>query len=328
MKKIVMFDTSYATQNMGDFIINEAINNQMKELLDNSFVVRYSTHTPIQKAYQNLRKNPINEFLGNADYKFLCGTNIFKENLIHIWNDFNIDLFDTKCYRNSIALGCGITKQKGGLNWYSKKIYKKILNPNIVHSVRDEATKEFLNKLGFSAINTGCPTFWGLNEKHCSKIPLEKSENVVFTLTDYEKNPDYDKKLISILKNNYKNIYFWVQGSNDYEYLKELDDGSSIGIIGPSLKQYKELLKKGNVDYVGTRLHAGVYAMQNFVRSIILIIDNRARDIKENYNINSIERDEIDTKLEKMINSSFKTEININEEAINEWKKQFIGGNK
>lgn len=326
MKKIVMFDTSYATQNMGDFIINEAINYQMNDFLNNNFVVRYSTHTPIQKLYQNLRKNPINSFCKSADFKFLCGTNIFKENLFHIWNDFNIDFFDIKCYKNSIALGCGITKQKGGLNWYSKQIYKRILNPNVVHSVRDEATKKFLNKLGFSAINTGCPTFWGLNEQHCSKIPLDKSENVIFTLTDYEKNPEYDKKLITILKKNYKKIYFWVQGSNDYEYLKELDDDSCIQIIGPSLENYRKVLEQGNIDYVGTRLHAGVYAMQYYVRSIILIIDNRARDIKNNYNINSIERNEIDFKLEKMINSRFITKININEEAINEWKSQFMGG--
>lgn len=56
MKKIVMFDTSYGTQNVGDFIINEAINRQLDELLNKNFIVRYSTHTPIQKFFQNFRK--------------------------------------------------------------------------------------------------------------------------------------------------------------------------------------------------------------------------------------------------------------------------------
>ena len=76
-------------------------------------------------------------------------------------------------------------------------------------------------------------------------------------------------------------------------------------------------------DYVGTRLHAGIFAMQNHVRSLIIVIDNRARDIKDNYNINAIERVNISKKLEKYINSEFPTVININEKNIKEWKNQF-----
>ena len=81
MKKIVMFDTSHGTQNMGDFIINKAINNEMNWLLSNSFVVRYSTHTPISKFFQNIHKNPISNYCHLADHELICGTNIFKYNL-------------------------------------------------------------------------------------------------------------------------------------------------------------------------------------------------------------------------------------------------------
>ena len=62
--------------------------------------------------------------------------------------------------------------------------------------------------------------------------------------------------------------------------------------------------------------------MQNLVRSIIVIIDNRARDMKETYNLNTIERKNI-KQLDKMINSEFETKIKINEENIREFKKQF-----
>ena len=82
------------------------------------------------------------------------------------------------------------------------------------------------------------------------------------------------------------------------------------------------MLKK-NTDYIGTRLHAGIYAMQNFCRSIILIVDNRARDIKSTYNIVAIERDDIKDNLVKMINGKIDTRINIDEKAIQEWKSQF-----
>lgn len=327
MKKIVMFDTSYGTQNMGDFIINESINKQMDYLLNDNFVVRYSTHTPIQKWYQNFRKNPINSFCKNADLKFLCGTNIFKENLIHIWNDFNVDMFDQKCYQNVISLGCGMTKQNG-LNYYSKRFYKKILNPNFIHSVRDDKTKDFLENIGFRAINTGCPTFWSLSKEHCKKIPRKKSNRVIFTLTDYDKDEEKDKILVDVLKKNYDEVFFWVQGSGDLDYLKSICKIDKIKIIGPNLNKYKQVLDEKNIDYVGTRLHAGVYAMQHLVRSIIIIIDNRARDIKKTYNIVSVERENIEHELSKLINEEIKTEININEKAIEEWKNQFIGGTK
>ena len=96
----------------------------------------------------------------------------------------------------------------------------------------------------------------------------------------------------------------------------------NIIIVNPNLDDFKDVLVNKNVDYIGTRLHAGVFAMQNFVRSIILIVDNRARDMKETYNLPAIERDNIDTDLKNMINADFKTEINIDEFRIKEWKKQ------
>ena len=56
------------------------------------------------------------------------------------------------------------------------------------------------------------------------------------------------------------------------------------------------------LDYVGTRLHAGVRAMQKGRRSIILSIDNRAREMGKDYNLNVIERNDI-YKLEEYIYS-------------------------
>ena len=168
---------------------------------------------------------------------------------------------------------------------------------------------------------------WSLTKEHCSKIPTQKSENVVFTLTDYKRDKEKDQKLIDILKNNYKKVYYWIQGSNDLEYFKLLHNTEDIILVNPNLIDYKEILKNENVDYVGTRLHAGIFAMQNFVRSIILIIDNRARDIKETYNIVAIERNKI-LELESVINSKFETKINIDEEKIKEWKNQFIVNEK
>ena len=81
-------------------------------------------------------------------------------------------------------------------------------------------------------------------------------------------------------------------------------------------------MKNNDIDYIGTRLHAGIYAMQNKRRSIILIVDNRARDMKKTYNLVAVERDDIQ-QLNKIINTTIKTNIKINENYIKEWKEQF-----
>lgn len=62
--------------------------------------------------------------------------------------------------------------------------------------------------------------------------------------------------------------------------------------------------------------------MQNLKRSIIIIVDNRARSIKRDNNIVAIERNELD-RLENIINSEFETNIILNQKGIDLWKKQF-----
>lgn len=322
MKKVIMFDTSYGSQNLGDYIINEAITEQMDYLLKDSFVIRYATHTPINKFWQNFKENQISKACSNADYKFLCGSNLFKYNLKTLTPVFNINIFDTKCYQNSISLGCGVAINSDKINAYTKYIYKHILSKEYIHSTRDDNTVKFLEELGFKAINTGCPTLWGLTKEKCKKIPTKKSDKVVFTLTDYNRAINEDQKLVDILNKNYKKVYFWTQGSNDLEHFKNLKNTETIEIISPNIKAYTKILDGHDVDYIGTRLHAGIYAMNHLARSIILAIDNRTRDMKNSYKLNSIERTNID-KLEELINSEFETKIEINEENINKWKNQF-----
>lgn len=62
--------------------------------------------------------------------------------------------------------------------------------------------------------------------------------------------------------------------------------------------------------------------MQKKRRSIIISIDNRAEEMAKDYNINIIERDNIN-ELEKLINSNIETKINLPIENINKWINQF-----
>lgn len=325
MKRYIHFDTSIGSLNIGDQIINECFEAEMKQILSDGVVVKYPTHTPASHCYQNNRFNRHYRFCKGCDMKFIAGTNIISDNMLEPWPNWNVNIFNASPYKNAILVGCGRGCKKTPakrLNIYTKLLYKRILSKYYIHSVRDESTKMILEKVGYKCINTGCVTLWKFNKNFCSSIKREKSDEVVFTLTDYCKNRTQDQLLIDILKKNYKKVYFWVQGTGDYEYFKSFKNTNNIVVIMPSLMEYRALLEKGGIDYVGTRLHAGIYAMRHKIRSIIISVDNRVRDMKETYNLVTIERDDIDS-LDAMINSEFSTDIKINEKAIAEWKAQF-----
>lgn len=324
MIKIVKFNTACGSSNMGDYIINESVDNELSEIFKDNFVVNYSTHSPVATWYQCSNKSGIMKYCNSAKYKFIAGTNLLSNNMIRPWPNWNVNIFNYKPYKNSVLVGCGSNGKFTKANLYTKILYKKILSKEYIHSTRDEKTKVFIESLGLKAINTGCATLWKLTKDFCKQIPINRADNVIFTLTDYCKDEKKDQLLIDTLLKEYKNVSYWVQGSRDYDYLKSLNNTENISIVF-SLKEYDELLNAGNIDFVGTRLHAGIYAMQHKVRSIIIAIDNRTRDMKETYNLVSIERDDIGD-LDKLINSSFETNIKIDEEKIKRWKSQFIVG--
>ena len=324
MNNYTVFDTACGSLNVGDQIIMDSFIKEMKFILDTGFVANFPTHVPVFHFYQANKFNHTYRYINSSKYKFVAGTNILCKNLLQPWPNWNINIFNCSPYKNCILVGCG-SGRGDKINLYSKLIYKKILNKQYFHSVRDEKTKVELEKLGVQAINTGCVTTWGLTESVCSKIKKDKSDAVIFTLTDYKKDEEKDKKFIDILRKNYKTLYFWVQGSNDLEYFNMLvnEEKENFKIVPPSLQAYQDVLKNEKVDYVGTRLHAGIFAMKNLVRSIIIAVDNRAIDMSKDYNLNCITRENIVEQLEEKINSKFTTEININIENINKWKSQF-----
>ena len=323
MDKAIIFNTSVGTLNMGDYIINESCKKELSEIVKNKFLIELSTHIPVIHCYQSTKLNKLIKYTNSAKYKFLTGTNILAYNMFRPWPNWNVNIFNFRPYKGTVLIGAGQNPNGKKLNLYTKMLYKNILSKEYYHSTRDEKTKQVLEELGFKAINTGCATLWGFTKEFCKEIPKNKSKDVVFTLTDYCKDYEKDQQLIDILLKNYNNIYFWIQGSEDYEYLKEFKNIENIKIIGSSLEEYKNVLQQENIEFVGTRLHAGIYAMQHKKRSIIIQIDNRTKDMKETYNLNVIERSNI-LELESYINSSITTDININEKEINEWKTQFI----
>lgn len=321
MKKITIFDTSVATTNLGDEIIVDSVIRVLRDIFkDDTMILRVPTHEVISRRTHRL----VNE----SDFSFVAGTNIlnskFKIIKANLWN---LNLFDAVKLKNVILMGVGWSNYQDNPSTLSRYVYKNILDNEINHSVRDSYTKDKLHSIGIkNVINTSCPTMWSLTPEHTKSIPKNKGKNVVMTLTDYRQDRLNDKKLIEILKANYEKVYIWIQGMEDYKYLNSLSN--ELEIIGPSLKSYDDLLDSDiDLDYVGTRLHAGIRALQKQRRSIIIGIDNRAIEKQKDFNIQVIKRENID-ELERLINSVFATELTIDFQSIHEWKKQFILNDK
>lgn len=316
MKKILLLNPAISSLNLGDEVIADGVKNGIKEIISNNFSVNVSTHLPLSLMYERA--------IGKADLKFVCGSNLLMGKLNKLFKQWHIGYKDIPFLKGSILVGAGWWQYNNRPNQYTRLLYKSILNKNFIHSVRDGYTEQMLKEMGIkNVINTGCPTLWKLTPEHCSSIPKVKAKKVVFTLTDYNKNLELDKRLIEILFDSYEELYFWGQGIGDYEYLEALNTKmDKINIIPPTLADYDSFLKENEVDFIGTRLHGGIRALQYGRRSLIIAIDNRAKEMSKDFNINILDRNKID-ELEEIINNELITNIILPWENIEKWKNQF-----
>lgn len=323
MKKIVILDTAISSINIGDEIINASIRKNWPELFEKNYIFKMASHSSMYKAYQIFFFKKYFRVIREADYKFLCGTNALYTNMLRPKPNWNIGFGNVSLTKGTVCIGAGMGKNSKTVNWYTRKLYDKALSHEYIHSVRDENTKVFLEKMGFKAVNTGCPTLWGLTPDKMKAISHKKKDEVIFTLTYYEADRKRDLEMIDVLRKNYKKIHFWPQCMKDLDYLESITDVSDIDIIPANFESYDRILCT-DIDYVGNRLHGGIFALQHQCRAIIIAIDHRVRDMGSNYSIPYIERTDIQGKLDSMINSEWETKITgLDFDKIQEWKNQF-----
>jgi len=200
-----------------------------------------------------------------------------------------------------------------------------VLSASGLHSVRDSYAEQQLKNVGISnVVNTGCPTTWVLTETHCSEIPIKKGKDAVVVLTDYSRN-ELDSAMLKFVCANYHKVYFWCQGTQDYEYLESLGFTSKVDVIPSSLAAYRQLLsdKTLSLDYVGTRLHGGIYALKHKRRSIIIGVDHRANEMGKDLNLPVVDRYALDGELEEKIINDFEIKVNLPMANIDKWCSQF-----
>ena len=325
MDNILLLDTSIATDNIGDEIIMECTRKELMPILRNNFVRTLPTHVSPFHWYQVWRKSNALMSFANSKYKFVGGSNILVPNLLTHYPQWNINLFNYQPLKGCILVGVGVgVGAERGSNWYTRYIYKHLLNSEYYHSARDERSKKYMEYLGVKAINTGCVTMWMFTPEFCKKIPTKKADIVVFTLTSgYGASMKKDQCMIDILLKNYKEVYFFPQCVGDFQYLHKFKNIERIKLLEASKIAYDEFLTNNDTDYVGTRLHGGIYAMRHARRAIIVAIDERTRAINAKNNLNCVERNNI-KEIEDMVNSDIETNITMDFENIKHWKSQFF----
>ena len=138
MEKIALLDTAVGSTNKGDEIIRECVKEELGDLLNKYFVMNTPTHLSAFTLLQNIGRLPDSaREISEAKYKFVCGTNLFSRDMIHRCNQWNIGYFNSRPVTGSIFVGVG-SNGRNKINFYTRKLYKKILSKEFIHSVREE----------------------------------------------------------------------------------------------------------------------------------------------------------------------------------------------
>lgn len=310
----VLLDTSMDSDNAGDGIIMENCLLQLSGCMDVDTLSHIPTHRfPTAEEEQQLHA---------AERKILCGTNILSGRMRHygLWKlGSNI-----APYRNTILMGVGFDSKDASYDNYTKQMLRTILSTNGIHSVRDSFSEKVLRSMGIkNVLNTGCPTMWNLTPEHCASIPTQKASNVICTLTDYNRDEQNDKAVLDILLESYDKVWFWLQGRDDRAYIRSLGYADRVELVDSTLEAYDSVLAMDDLDYVGTRLHAGIRALSKGHRSLVISIDNRAECISADTSLPVIRREDVAIALRNRLHGPIKTELIMPWDNIERWKGQF-----
>lgn len=311
--KIAVLDTSVTSMNLGDEIIMDASRKVLYELFPNAFYVTLPTHEFfLWESYRVLK---------DCDYIFVGGSNLLKSKMM--WhNQWKISPLDFLLRKNCILLGCGWWHYQAPADWYSRFVLQRILSKDYQHSVRDNYSRQQLLGAGINnVLNTSCVTMWQLDAKHCASIPRQRASRVITTVTGYNANPAADRAVIDTLLKYYEEVVLWVQQPEDFSYGLALADGK-LKLIAPNLTAYTNFIRDNHVDYVGSRLHGGIRALQMGKRTMILAVDNRALEICRDTRLPVVRREDI-AAIDRWITTPSPTAIQLPLNAIQEWKQQF-----
>ena len=315
LQRVTVLDTSAASNNLGDTVIMEAVNAELAPVFPGAAMFAVTSH---ERMGAHSRK-----LIRQSQWTIAGGTSLLSSRM---WFrcSWRVQPIDALAGLNIVCMGVGWYQYQHAPDPYSRWMLRSLLHPTAIHSVRDSYTLAKFQSLGLkNVMNTACPTMWQLTPDHCARLPRTKGRSVLTTINSYPKlfDREADARMFAILRQHYDFVYCWIQTSSDYEYARSLDP--DLLFVDPSLAALDAILNSDlELDYVGNRLHAGIRALQKGRRSIIVEIDNRAREMGGDFGLPTVGRTEFD-RLESMIEQPFEIAVNLPVREIEAWKAQF-----
>lgn len=315
MSTAIIYDPSISSLNLGDRVISLSCRSVLEPFLSERYVVEFSSHLPIPRLFMSHFRDP--------GYKFLLGSNLLMSEMNHRFRQWDVTLLNAGSVGPVISMGVGWHQYAQPVNRYTARLYRKLFGHDLVNSVRDDYTAQMLASAGVeNVVNTACPTLWCLTPSHCRALPSEKGAAVVCTLTDYDPNLARDRHILDVLMRSYEQVYLWPQGEGDPTYFNDVGIPEGVSVIAPSLSAYDSVLTTVRPDYLGTRLHGGIRALQHGLRSLIVAIDNRATELGRSVRLPVVSLGQLD-ELEDILNSPYRADIELPSLAIAQWLGQF-----
>ena len=315
MRHVHLLDTSVASDNIGDEIIVREARRYVFERFRDAYISSSSSHDGLGHYGRALA--------ADADCVLLLGTNALSAKYQgrghFVWT---VGRRDIKALEGKVVLfGVGASTVNTTVQPRQARLLQRLLSSTLKHSVRDETAITIMESIGIPAINTSCPTLWRYRTETPS-IPTVRAPAVCFTLTKH-KSSEHDLTLIETLRKCYEKLYFWPQQPRDLPYLAELTNLNDIEIIPPQLDAYDKLLASVDIDVVGTRLHGGIRGLLHNRRSLVVAIDNRARDIGAETGLPVQSRDRLGEELAERLIGGFQTRLTVPTDNIGLFLEQF-----
>ena len=256
--------------------------------------------------------------------KILCGANILSGQMEKAGIlSFSETLTE---HQNICLMGAGIREFQTGdpISSYTKSLLQFLLCGRMLHSVRDEKTKHFLEQAGIqNVVRTGCPSLWSLTAEQCEKIPKKKGRDVLTALENRGGSLEDDRNLLRMLKEEYETVYIWIRDRANLEYLRSLTDLREYTLIPGTIQALQETLNLESVDYIGTHIQAGIQSLTMLHRSLIISDMDYAQALRNEMHLPVLKRS-MQREAEAWLSAPYETQILLPQENIKQWKAQFI----
>jgi polysaccharide pyruvyl transferase WcaK-like protein len=317
---VTLLDPSIGSRNLGDKIIAEAVHREIRRAAPSAWLQVYSSHQALGlRVASSLRRSRVGLVGGSNLLDFSMGwTSTF--------NQWGVGVGSVVLLRGArvVLVGVGSTNYSPrGPSRAARQLLPRLLSGAQPHSVRDTYTAELLHGLGISnALYTGCPTMWDLDPELLDRVPATPATEAVVVVTDYRRAPELDAGWLRLVMQRYEKVHLWPQGEGDLEYVASLDV-SGLRIVPPTLEGYDDMLAREgrSIDYVGTRLHAGVRALQFGRRAVIISVDNRSREISRSTGLPVVDRRAGVGEIARALDSRDFGGVRLPQENIDRWRR-------